>query len=196
MGSDAARSDAALGTAQKKVLGYLNFSSGNSDAQFLRSLDTLFRAHRGSGSDETAAAHAVLSDLAERLDELAREGGAFEDTAQVRHVLSLLGSFLDAFRSFHQDLLAHQTDEQLWRPLMVGRACEALLVERAVGDDDNEIIAAAIRRLNDYIGHRPVAVLEQQPCEPYAHEWVRPIPLYIRGVGVACGPYEQILSTA
>jgi hypothetical protein len=195
MGSDAARSEGALRSAQKEVLGYLNFSSGSSDAQFLRNLDTLFRAQDGA-SDGEDTAQVVLAGLGARLDELTREGGAFGDVAQVRNLLQLLARFQVAYRSFHQDLLAHLTDAQLWRPLLIGRACEALLIERTTGDDDDEIIAAAIRRLNDHIGHRPVAVLQQQPCEPYAHEWVRPIPLYVRGVGVASGPYEQVLSIA
>jgi hypothetical protein len=195
MGSEAAKSDAAIRSAQKELLGYLNFSSGSSDAQFLRNLDALYRA-RGGAQDADDAARRVFAGLASRLDGLAREGGAFGDVAQVRHMLHLVPRFLDAYRAFHQDLLAHLADAQLWRPLMVGRACEALLVERSAGDDDDEILAAAIRRLNDYIGHRPVAVLQAQPCEPYAHEWVRPVPLYVRGVGVACGPYEKVLSIA
>ncbi len=58
------------------------------------------------------------------------------------------------------------------------------------------IVDGAIRRLNDYIGYRPIAVLEGRKHEPYLHEWVRPIPLYIDGVGVAYGPYYEIISTA
>lgn len=195
MGSDAAKSDAAIRSAQKDVLGYLNFSSGSSDAKFLKHLDTLYRVHSPPG-DGSAAFRGVLAGLGDRLDELAQEGGAFGDVVQVRHVLDLLSHFPDAYRSFHHDLLAHLSDDQLWRPFLIGRVCEALLEERSAGDDADEILSGTIRRLNDYMGHRPVAVLEQQPCEPYAHEWVRPIPLYIRGVGVACGPYESVLSMA
>ena len=49
-------------------------------------------------------------------------------------------------------------------------------------------------RLDDFIGHRPVAVLRTpRKIEPYEHEWVRPIPLYIRGVGVGTGRYERLI---
>ena len=55
----------------------------------------------------------------------------------------------------------------------------------------------AISQLNDYLGHRPVAVLRtQQKIQPYAHEWVRPIPLWIRGAGVAEGPYHDLVQRA
>ena len=197
MGSQAAKSAAALRSAQKEVLGYLNFSSGSSDAQFLRNLDFLFRAAGVADRGKPSAARRVLAGLADRLTELEKEGGAFEDVVQVREVLELLSPrFLDAYRAFHQDLLAHLSDEQLWRPYLIGRACEALLRERSAADEESDVVDGAIRRLNDYIGHRPVAVLEQQPSEPYAHEWVRPIPLFIRDCGVACGPYEAVLSAA
>ena len=51
--------------------------------------------------------------------------------------------------------------------------------------------------MNDYLGHRPVAVLRtQQKIQPYAHEWVRPIPLWIRGAGVAVGRYRELVERA
>lgn len=51
--------------------------------------------------------------------------------------------------------------------------------------------------LNDFLGHRPVAVLRtEQKIQPYAHEWVGPIPLYIRGVGVAVGRYRELIDQA
>ena len=53
-----------------------------------------------------------------------------------------------------------------------------------------------VRRLNDYIGHRPVPVLESQQIEPYEHEWVRPVPIYIRGAGVAHGPHQAVVERA
>ena len=36
----------------------------------------------------------------------------------------------------------------------------------------------------------------QQKIQPYAHEWVRPIPLFIRGAGVAVGRYHDLVSRA
>ena len=60
-------------------------------------------------------------------------------------------------------------------------------------DQAERIVAGAVSQLNDYLGHRPVAVLRtQQKIQPYAHEWVRPIPLCIRGAGVAAGRYHDL----
>ena len=37
------------------------------------------------------------------------------------------------------------------------------------------------RRLNDFVGHRPIAILETRPQgEPYDHERHRPLPLYLK----------------
>ena len=42
-----------------------------------------------------------------------------------------------------------------------------------------------------------MAVLRtEQKIQPYDHEWVRPIPLWIRGAGVAVGPYRELVETA
>src|SRR5262249_20607798 len=54
-----------------------------------------------------------------------------------------------------------------------------------------------LAQLNDFVGHRPVAILETRPRgEPYAHERVRPIPLYLRGAGVAWGRYHDLVARA
>ncbi len=49
-------------------------------------------------------------------------------------------------------------------------------------------VAAAVTLVNDFVGHRPVPNLEGHPSRPYAHEFVRPVPIYIRGVGPRTGP--------
>ncbi len=79
----------------------------------------------------------------------------------------------------------------------MGRVCEAILSQGGPWDEDERIAAGAITMLNDYIGHRPVAVLRTaQKIEPYAHEWVRPVPLYVRDVGACAGRYQPIVSRA
>jgi len=56
---------------------------------------------------------------------------------------------------------------------------------------------APSKRLNDYLGYRPVAVLEsERQMEPYAHERVCPIPLYVKDVGVAPGMYKELVEHA
>jgi hypothetical protein len=104
---------------------------------------------------------------------------------------------LPAYRAFHRDLLWHQSDRELWRPLFVGRACEAILSQGGPWHENDRIVAGALDTLNDYLGYRPVAVLEsERQMEPYGHERVRPIPLYIHDVGVAPGAYEELLQRA
>ncbi len=87
----------------------------------------------------------------------------------------------------------HQTDSALWRPLFIGRAVEAVLTEGAPWNESPRIVAGALARLNDYLGYRPVAVLETHKHEPYPHERVRPVPLYIAGAGVAAGKYHELI---
>ncbi len=181
-----------------ELVGYLNFSSGATDSRFLRNVNSVFRAAAGDdpAADEPVA---VLSAwLLERIEQLPKESTAFNDVTQARMLVLLLRDhFLPAYRRFHRDLLGHQSDRQLWRPLFVARAWEALLSLGAPWEETERIISGAIDRLNDYIGYRPIAVVESQRLmEPYDHEWLAPIPLYIENVGVAAGPYEELIERA
>ncbi len=123
---------------------------------------------------------------------------AFREVEQAEAVLRLVfDAALPAYREFHRDLLFHQTDETLFQPFFVGRMCEAILRQGGPWEETDRIVPATVRQLNDYLGHRPVAVLRtQQKIQPYEHEWVRPIPLWIRGAGVAVGPYRELVETA
>ncbi len=68
----------------------------------------------------------------------------------------------------------------------------------AVGIDgeDDVVIQAAIDRMDDFVGYRPVAMLENRQCQPYRHEFICPVPLYIREAGVSAGPYREIIELA
>lgn len=58
-------------------------------------------------------------------------------------------------------------------------------------------VKRVISRYDDFIGYRPIPVLHsRQKMQPYHHEWVHAIPLYVRGVGVAHGPFEKMVSEA
>ncbi len=181
----------------QELVGYLNFSSGMPDPHFLGNLNRLFAAvavspHEGDTWPE------VCARLAEVVERLAASEPAFRDAEQARQVLRHAGTVLPpAYRQFHRDLLLHQRNETLWLPFFAGRAIEAVLRQGSPWDEDERIVAGAIETLNDFIGHRPVAVLRTaQKIEPYAHEWVRPVPLFIRGAGVSTGPYEGIVTLA
>ena len=163
-------------SALEEVLGYLNFSSGAPDAKFLRNLNELFRSIESEPAGRDAPVAMLQSWLAAALDQLCQQGGAFADAGQARSVLALLfDSLLPAYRRFHADLLQHQSDADLWRPFFLGRALEALLAEGPPQDNSEHLVATAIAALNDYVGYRPVAVVESdQKIEPYENERARP----------------------
>ncbi len=182
----------------EEVVGYLNFSSGASDPQFLRNINALFRAVEPRCDDRSQPVDVLCAWLEARIDQLPAEKPAFGDVGQARAVVRLLHEhLLKAYRNFHRDLLWHQSDRELWRPLFIGRAIEALLAQGGPWNEIDRIIAGALESLNDYLGYRPVAVLEsERQMEPYAHERVRPIPLYVHDVGVAPGQYAELIERA
>jgi hypothetical protein len=193
-----AHSDVALSALLEEAVGYLNFSSGASDPKFLRAVNTLFAAAQCNCDDKKQPA-AVLCDWFERrMDELSGSASAFGDVSQARAVARLLcGHLLPAYRAFHRDLLWHQSDRELWQPLFLGRALEAILSQGGPWNESTRIVAGALETLNDYLGYRPVAVLEsERQMEPYAHERVCPIPLYVKDVGVAPGVYKELVEQA
>ena len=180
-----------------EVVGYLNFSSGTSDPSFLRNLNELFRSVESEHS-QTAALSNFCQWLRQSIERLHTGGGAFADVSQARAVVELLDSkLMPTYREFHGDLLFHQQAEDLFRPFFVGRAFEALLMQSSPWDESDRIVEGALALLNDFVGYRPVATLASgDACQPYPHEFVRPIPLYIRDAGVAVGRYERIVQQA
>ena len=175
------------------VLGYVNFSSGAFDPAVWRAMNDLFAAVEpadgadGPVTERPDAAARVAAVLVERLAGLAATEPAFRDTTQARAVLDIVfARLLPAYRHFHGDLLEHQPPGTLERPFFLMAATQAVLAADAEADDPEGIVREAIGRLNDYVGWRPVAVLENDRLsEPYPHERVRPIPLFIGGAGAA-----------
>src|SRR5438105_3324734 len=168
------------------LLGYLNFSDGRPDPKFERAVDEAFAAAAQAGRAEPWVA---LGRWLDEQAELLSGGGssAFRDITQARAAIQLaFGPMLKAYREHHRDLLGHQTDAGLFNSLFLARVCEAILAQGGPWDESDRIISGALNKLNDYVGHRPIAVLETRPqTELYARERLRPIPLYIRGVGAA-----------
>ncbi|MEN6451640.1 MAG: hypothetical protein ABFC96_14205, partial [Thermoguttaceae bacterium] len=199
-----------ISAVAREVLGYLNFSSGKPEPRFLENLSKLYGAipTRQPGGSETPSEPATplerpvwlaVGDLLKaELGAVRGAGDAFREVGQVEAVLQLVfDAALPAYRKFHRDLLFHQNDESLFQPFFVGRMCEAVLRQGGPWDETDRIVSTALRQLNDYLGHRPIAVLRsEQKIQPYEHEWVRPIPLWIRGAGVAVGPYRELVETA
>jgi len=179
------------------VVGYLNFSAGAREPRFLRHLDALFRSIAQTAPGEQVLP-ILLRWLLETLDRLEQAGGAFANASQARAVVDLaIHRLPEDYREFHRDLLHHQTAADLWQPFFIGQACEAVLAQGAPWNQHRRIIDGAIGQLNDYVGYRPAAVLASGArSDPYPHEYVRPIALYIKDAGVAVGRYEPLITRA
>lgn len=180
-----------------EVIGYLNFSSGARDPRFLRNLNELVRAIEAAESNEPAI-ETLRRWLLEAASRLQRGGGAFENVAQACAVVEIATDrLLQAYREFHRDLLHHQSEAELWRPFFLGEACEAVLAQGPPWSERERIVEGAIGQLNDYVGYRPTATLASGTrSDPYPHEYVRPVALYVKGAGVATGRYEGIVARA
>jgi hypothetical protein len=178
------------------LLGYLNFSDGRPDPRWQKQLNDAFAFLAEHGETEPWRA------LAEWLDRsaIALQGSgaaAFRDVQQARGVLAVFPALLAAYRRHHVDLLFHQSDRELFQPFFLARVFEGILAQGPPWDEEERIVKGALGRLNDYVGHRPIAILETRPRgEPYDHERVRPIPLYLRGAGVAHGRYHDLVRQA
>ena len=210
--------------ASALVLGYFNFSSGSFDAAAWRAMSDLFAvvepltAATGRSDSLTDqgvegyrgvvecpdASLLVAKILRERLSSLAASEPAFRDSTQAKLVIEIVFSeLLPAYRAFHCDLLEHQPPGAIERPFILRAAAQAVLAIGAPWDDASnphrakERVEQAIARLNDYVGWRPMAVLENgRLSEPYGHERVRPIPLYMAGAGAAHGRYKDLVAGA
>ncbi len=187
----------SLSVTLRRLAGYLNFSSGSSDAGMLAAWNSVYDAATDGDPMTGPAAWLVVKDwLSETLRTLSREQDAFRDCGQATRMIRLLWSeLLPAYLDFHRDLLFHQEPELLFNGFFMARAAESLLVVGIDGEDD-VVIQAAIDRLDDFVGYRPVAMLENRQCHPYRHEFVCPVPLYVTGAGVSAGPYRDIIELA
>jgi hypothetical protein len=195
-----------------QVLGYLNFSSGNHDDRFFSNLNDLFLVLNSANSNailssvpenesarskQPSLVRQVRNALAERLAKNKDSNPVFRDATQANQVIELtFDKILPAYRKHHRDLLFHQSDELLFNSFFVGRVVEAVLTRDLSLEKTDEIVESSISALNNFLGHRPVATLESQQIEPYQHEWIRPVPIYIQNAGVAFGRYEQITKQA
>jgi hypothetical protein len=181
------------------LLGYLNFAEGRPDARFQAQFHSAFEM-----AAELARGRNVRLALADLLDEqltaLQRGGApAFREVEQARAAIHVvLRELPRTYRRHHTDLLAPLDDDDLFTPFFLARACEAVLATRVeIGAVSAERLAAeAVARLNDFVGYRPVPVLENKRGDVYDHERFRPVPLYLKGVGVAAGPYKELVRTA
>ena len=182
----------------KEIFGYLNFSSGDRNPKFFQLLNDLFRELPPTNKDTRCTALRAIEYLEQQLALLAKTSEAFRTDDQAGLVLALVREhFMPSYRQFHADLLFHQTDELVFNSFFLAKIFRGILKQGAPWTEHKRIVSAVIEELNDYIGYRPIPVLEgEEKHQPYAHEWVAPIPLYIRDIGVAAGKYESIVKQA
>ncbi|HEX4148573.1 MAG TPA: hypothetical protein VHY20_06285, partial [Pirellulales bacterium] len=171
----------AAQTTLDESLGYLNFSSGAADPRFLKGFNELFGL-AGGLSPQGKPWKALHGLLVDRLAVLWGQSPAFADTTQAEAVLALaFDHVLPAYRHYHSDLLQHQSDGALFQPFFLARVCSAVVRHGPPWEEKNRIVAGVVDELNDFLGYRPVAVLHTpQKIEPYPHEWVAPLPLFVR----------------
>src|SRR3954454_425778 len=198
MTTPTAISDAATWALLEEAVGHLNFSNGDSDPKFLRALNSLFATVEVDCNENQKSACILCNLLERRMNEISASCSAFRDVSQAQAVIRLLRDhLLPAYRAVHRDLLWHQSERDLWRPLFLGRTIEAILSQAGPWSETERIVNGALEMLNDYLGYRPVAVLEsERQMEPYSHERVCPIPLYVKDVGVAPGAYNELVEQA
>jgi len=191
----------------RDLVGFLNFSEGAFDPKFYGNLNLLFC--QAAGIDPEALegyqllnippglwrkVRRVIQEAIEQAPKFWPDFGATDQAACVVRVV--FDELLPAYREFHQDLLAHQTDDFLFQPFFLARAFEAVLKAGDPWEETERIVQAALGYLNDFVGYRPIPVLETRKLEPYAHERLCPIPLYIRGAGVALCRFAPLIHHA
>lgn len=184
-------------TALQEILGYLNFSNGKPDTRFQQRINRFvdWLVPGNSSTDEFVPPLVTL--LEDRLEQLRGSSPAFRDSAQATAVLRLVfKDVIPAYRRHHADLLFHLTPADFLQPLFVARVFEATLAAGGPWEERERIVHDTLLRLNDFLGHRPVAVLHSgQQMQPYDHERFRPVPLYIRGVGAAAGACHDLIES-
>ena len=145
----------------------------------------------------TPAFAAVHQALVTRLESLGDQNETFRDSRQASSVIAFVfEQFLPAYLRHHRDLLFHQNTEIIFNSFFVARLFEAALSFSWPTDESDGRVREMLKTINDHIGHRPVATLESREIEPYSHEYIRPVPVYIRDVSVAAGPYQELIQEA
>lgn len=180
----------------EQVLGYINFSAGAADPLFLAGLNAIY-GWLDQHPDVAKPTYIRLRDFLLGEIEQRSESSTFRDADQARAVIPLVFDIvIPGYLSYHQDLLFHHTPETICRPFFIGRVFEAVIRQGAPWTEKERVLQGAIQSLSDYIGHRPVAALESQKIEPYRHEFVRPLPIFVRGAGVGYGSEQTVVELA
>lgn len=175
----------------RELLGHINFSSGKRDATFLRHLNRLWLIPaEGKKAQELAAI------LRSELAGLAGSSAAFSDVQQAEAVIGLaLEAVPEAYRAHHADLLFHLQPADFEQPYLLGAFFESVLAQGGPWDERERVVSGAVQQLNDFVGYRPVAVLENgRQMEIYSHERFHPLPVFVAEAGPANGTWHDLIS--
>ena len=182
-----------------KILGYLNLSDGRADPRWQKQLSDAYAFLAENGDKQPWIS--LLDWLEQRLDALKASGSAaFKNDKQARKILELIPLFLENYRAYHSDILGHLPDADLFLPFFLAKVFETLLklaLEKGFPRQPESFLKNAILQFNDFVGYRPVALLETRPSgEPYPHEKFRCVPLYLRNAGTSYSPYSTLIQQA
>ena len=187
----AAKLSADEQNAVRELLGHINFSSGKRDARFLQHLNRLWLIPPDGNK-----AHGLAELLRTGLAGLQGTSAAFVDVQQAEAVVGLaLDAMPDAYRAHHADLLFHLAPADFEQPYLLCAFFESVLAQGGPWDESERIVTAALRQLNDFVGYRPIAVLENgQQMELYPHERFHPLPVYAAEAGPAHGTWHDLIA--
>jgi len=174
----------------REILGYLNLSNGSDNPLFESNFNQYFGALPAADQGPQIAER-----LLTELKRLQKSVPAFQNSEQAEAVIHLtFRELLPAYQQYHADLLAHLDQQDYYQPFLLSRMLEAVIRQDGPWRETSRIVQGALDELNDYMGYRPLAVLENgREMQPYSHERYRPVPLYLKDAGVAFGPYQQLI---
>lgn len=198
------------------ILGHLNFSSGERSTKFLRALNEVGQALDGIAEQNVPRWKSLGRLLWQELDEKAKQSGVFAQNDQARKVLLMTLAYgVPFYRSWHKNLLFHQTEDALFNPFALGEFFGTVLKEKTyqvlnlsterpdfepranLSPDVLFALQDTVLKYDDYLGYRPIPALHsRQKMQPYRHEWVHAIPLYFQDTGVLHGRYEALVTKA
>ena len=178
-----------LDDAARELIGYLNFSSGKRDPKLFINVDRLWQEL----SEDDNRADGLRGRLDAAMNELAGTSAAFNDLEQARRIVAAaFDQVLPAYVQAQSDLLAHLPRGVLHEPYLLARLLEATLQASDAGE--GALAATALDLMNDFLGYRPVAVLENgRKSLPYGSESHAPLPVYLGGAGTASGRYHDLI---
>lgn len=179
------------------VLGYLNFAAGKFDANFFSNLNGLFRlVSDAEGGSPAPAWSRAVEHLTRRLEELSTSAPAFRDVTQAKAILEAAAGAPEAYLQLHQDFCFATSPANTFNSFFFGRFLQACLQRWSDEPTSPLDLRRVLDRFDDYVGYRPIPTLENRKFEPYRRERFRPLPIYLRQVGPAVGPWAEVVSAA